>query len=201
MCVWKRLAAAHSRAPAHPAPPPPARYQVAWPPVWCEKTNRWAVATSTGRAQMPRMDMRRSVRKHLALRLLLEERQRRLAKLGDVFSGEAREEMQVLVQCGGGRSRRHGHASPRGCARPAWRAPSGRAARGTACVKIPGASCFQLPLSSASYLFRTPSRANSCSGAAIANSARARAPLAARRAHGEGGKRQLAVLPRMDPLG
>ena len=57
------------------------------------------------------MDMRCSVRKHLALRLLLEERQRRLAKLGDVLSGEAREEMQVLVQCGGGRSRRHGHVA------------------------------------------------------------------------------------------
>ena len=65
------------------------------------------------------MDMRRSVRKHLALRLLLEERQRRLAKLGDVLSGEAREEMQVLVQCGGGRSRRHGHASRRAVARAA----------------------------------------------------------------------------------
>ena len=63
------------------------------------------------------MDSRCCVRKHLALCLLLEERQRRLAKLGDVLSGEAREEMQVLVQRGGGRSRRHGHGEPRDRAR------------------------------------------------------------------------------------
>ena len=109
-CEWTRPSAARSTAPALPAPPPPARYQVAWPPVWCKKTNQWAVAKSAGRAPVPRMDPRCCVRKHLALRLLLEERQRRLAKLGDVLSGEAREELQVLVQRGGGRSRRHGHA-------------------------------------------------------------------------------------------
>ena len=108
-CEWTRPSAARSTAPALPAPPPPARYQVAWPPVWCKKTNQWAVAKSAGRAPVPRMDPRCCVRKHLALRLLLEERQRRLAKLGDVLSGEAREELQVLVQRGGGRSRRHGH--------------------------------------------------------------------------------------------
>ena len=109
-CEWTRPSAARSTAPALPARPPPARYQVAWPPVWCKKTNQWVVAKSAGRAPVPRMDPRCCVRKHLALRLLLEERQRRLAKLGDVLSGEAREELQVLVQRGGGRSRRHGHA-------------------------------------------------------------------------------------------
>ena len=109
-CEWTRPSAARSTAPALPARPPPARYQVAWPPVWCKKTNQWVVAKSAGRAPVPRMDPRCCVRKHLALCLLLEERQRRLAKLGDVLSGEAREELQVLVQRGGGRSRRHGHA-------------------------------------------------------------------------------------------
>ena len=88
------------------------------------------------------MDMRRSVRKHLALRLLLEERQRRLAKLGDVLSGEAREEMQVLVQCGGGRSRRHGHASRRAVAR-ARAASEGTQRTSSDCVKIPSTSCSE----------------------------------------------------------
>ena len=140
-CEWTRPSAARSTAPALPAPPPPARYQVAWPPVWCKKTNQWAVAKSAGRAPVPRMDPRCCVRKHLALRLLLEERQRRLAKLGDVLSGEAREELQVLVQRGGGRSRRHGHAG-----RGVLDERSSAAARLAGTARLPVSVAIYLPL-------------------------------------------------------